>query len=152
MKLRIAYGVDWPRSSHFIRHENRENIYSRLSTVIYCIRLTTDSRHLGHFGPCIAKKLTIYERKLSISFAAERFPLRYLPLRSSDNRFSDTAGLAMWRHNRSNFLRSSTLAATPACSENPATLPTSSTNGSSQSGSICRVNTLQPACGSTAMR
>ena len=30
----------------------------------------------------------------------------------------------MYRHNRSNFGRSSALADTPACSENPATLPT----------------------------
>ena len=51
-----------------------------------------------------------------------------------------------------NFLRSSALAATPACSEQPATLPTWSTNGSLQSGSVCRVNNLRPACGPTAMR
>ena len=38
--------------------------------------------------------------------------------------FSDTAGLEMYRHRRSSFWRSFALAATPACSEKPATLPT----------------------------
>ena len=50
------------------------------------------------------------------------------------------------------LLRSSALAATPACSDNPATFPTWSSNGSLQSGRVCRVNTLRPACGPTAMR
>src|SRR5690606_2967693 len=36
----------------------------------------------------------------------------------------------MYRHSRSSFLRSSALAATPACRLNPATLPIPSPNGS----------------------
>ena len=36
--------------------------------------------------------------------------------------------------------------------ENPATLPTDATNGSLQSGRVCSVNTLRPACGPPAMR
>ena len=46
----------------------------------------------------------------------------------------------------------SALAATPACRLNPATLPTPSSNGSSLAGSVCKVNTLRPTCGPTAMR
>lgn len=44
----------------------------------------------------------------------------------------------------SSFLGMSTLAATPACSENSATLPTPSSNGSSNAGCICSVDTLRP--------
>ena len=39
-----------------------------------------------------------------------------------------------------------------SCRENPATLPTESSNGSSRAGRLCRVKTLRPACGPTAMR
>jgi hypothetical protein len=42
------------------------------------------------------------------------------------------------------FLRSSARAATPACSENPATFPTLSSGGSSHVGSVCTLNTLGP--------
>ena len=48
--------------------------------------------------------------------------------------FSETAGRLMYRHSRSGFLRSWALTATPACRENPATLPTPSLNRSSQTG------------------
>lgn len=43
-------------------------------------------------------------------------------------------------------------AATPACRENPATLPTPSSKGSSHAGSVCNANTLRPCCGPMAMR
>ena len=36
-----------------------------------------------------------------------------------------------------------------SCSENPATWPTESPNGSSPAGSVCSVNTLRPCCGPT---
>ena len=36
-------------------------------------------------------------------------------------------------------------------SENPATWPTESPNGSSPAGSVCSVNTLRPCCGPTAI-
>ena len=42
-------------------------------------------------------------------------------------------------------------AATPACRENPATLPTLS-NGSSHAGRVCSVKTLRPCWGPTAIR
>ncbi len=60
---------------------------------------------------------------------------------------------AMYRHRRSSFLRSSALADTPACREKPDTLAAVSTNSSgSLPGRVCRVYTLRPACGPTAMR
>ncbi len=70
---------------------------------------------------------------------------RKTPCRVSDRRLVDTAGLAMYRHKRFSLSRSLALVATPACSENPATLPTVSLNGLSglQSGRGCRVNTLR---------
>jgi hypothetical protein len=49
----------------------------------------------------------------------------------------------MPQHKRSNFLRSYALAATPACNENPATLPTATSRDSFTSGSV---NTLRSAC------
>jgi len=69
---------------------------------------------------------------------------RTLPFGVSDRRFSAIAGRLMYRHSRSSFWCSSARAATPACSENPATFPTPSSNGSSHAGSVCSVNTLRP--------
>lgn len=43
-----------------------------------------------------------------------------LPCGVSDRRFSDTAGLEIYRHSRSSFWRSWALAATPACRLKPA--------------------------------
>ena len=64
------------------------------------------------------------------------------------------SGLVMKRHKRSSLARSWELVATPACSENPATLFTISTKGLSglQSGKVCSVNTLRPCRGPMAMR
>lgn len=58
------------------------------------------------------------------------------------------------RHKRSNFSRSLARVATSACNENPAILSTVSGAGlsDSQSGKVCKVNTLRPCCGPTAMR
>ena len=39
-----------------------------------------------------------------------------------------------------------------SCSENPATLSTAASNNSLQIGRACKVNTLRPACGHSAMR
>ncbi|CSI73072.1 Uncharacterised protein [Vibrio cholerae] len=58
----------------------------------------------------------------------------------------------MYRHSRSSFLRSSALAATPACRLDPATLPIPSPNGSPLVGRVCKVNTFRPACEPTAIR
>ena len=82
---------------------------------------------------------------------------RTLPCRVSDKRFSDTAGRLMWRRGglrqiRSSFLRSPTLTATLVCSEKPATPSAVSMNGSSEPGKVCKVKTLRPFCGPTAMR
>jgi len=77
---------------------------------------------------------------------------RTLPFGVSDRRFSAIAGRLIYRHSRSSFLRPSARAATPACSENPATLPTPASSGSSHAGNVCSVKTLRPCCGPTAMR
>ncbi len=50
----------------------------------------------------------------------------------------------MYRHSRSSFLRSSALAATPACRLDPATLPIPSPNGSPLVGRVCKVNNSAP--------
>ena len=46
-----------------------------------------------------------------------------ITVRVSDRRFSATSGRLIYLHRRSSFCRSSARAATPACNENPATLP-----------------------------
>ena len=75
-----------------------------------------------------------------------------LPLGVSDRRFSEIAGLEIYRHKRSSFLRSSALAAIPACRLNSATFPAPPSPGSSLAGRVYKVNTSRPACGPTAMR
>ena len=70
-----------------------------------------------------------------------------LPCNVSAKRSSETAGLAIYRHNRSSFLLSRVFDATPACKENPAILPTwllPKSSSSSHAGIVCKVKTLRP--------
>ena len=87
-----------------------------------------------------------------------------LPADVSERRFSDRAGLDIYRHNLSSLLRSQACAATPACRLKPASFATCAyRSSSSTAGSVCRVPTvgalgehfaplLWPHCNSIANR
>lgn len=93
---------------------------------------------------CTSKLLVGPERTLT------RWKRTFLFL-VSNRRCSVIGGRLTQRHSRSSFLRSSARAATLACSQNPAALPTPLSNGSSHVGSFYILDTLRPCCGPMAM-